>query len=529
MRPSKGFLYFGLTILFFLACQEISFSDTNLPPNQSTGSFGLVVEQSLSVGENITAQEHPAQKTTLASTEDRKNLSDALNGSTVKADQSIHQASESRESKIEIKEERQETNIVNGSLITTRQSSLVELPVSHNPSLQDEEYDVPITVNKAVEKNMDLFKYSLSEKFNNWLNRSGRYRSLMKEIFQEKGLPQDLVYLALIESGFNPYAYSWAKAAGPWQFISATAKRYGLKVNWWVDERRDPVKSTIAAAEYLKDLYDLFGSWNLAMAAYNAGEKRVLSGLRKIRGGDFWDLRDTRYIKRETKEYVPRYMAATIIAKNPEAHGFIVDYHEPFQYEEVMVDSPIDLEVIARCAGATLDTIKDLNPELRRWCTPPDQPTYTIRIPAGTKETFMANLESIPENERFTGRTYRVRAGDTLNTIAKNFGVSKKVIIVVNSLGKRYKTRPGDILLIPAVERPIPVAKAEKKETTRENIDKQKRIVYKVKKGDSLYKIAQKHNTSPEKIKKWNGLKNSKLRPGDKLYIFTSLDPPTFF
>jgi membrane-bound lytic murein transglycosylase D len=504
LTPSKGFLCVCLAILFTLIFQNTSLSDTSLPH-----------QQSFSISKEITIQENPVQ------TEDQRNPSKALSESPSRADQTIHQSP--------MKDFGDRSSAEGGSS-DIRGLTSDDKPIMLNkleiPSGEDEtpneEYDMPITLNEVVKKSIDYFKSSTSSRFNMWLNRSGRYLSLMKDILKEEGLPQDLVYLVIIESGFNPYAYSWAKAVGYWQFISSTAKRYGLRINWWVDERRDPVKSTIAAAKYLKDLYDLFGSWNLALAAYNGGEGRVLRGLSKIRGGDFWDLRDTRYIKRETKEYVPRYMAATIIAKNPEGHGFVVDYHESLKYDEVTVESPIDLKVIARCAGTTIEEIKELNPELKRWCTPPDTPTYTIKIPAGTKETFLSNLESIPADERFTGRTYRVKTGETLNKIAKNFGVSTKILREINSLGKGYKAKPGDTLFVPSVESAVLIAKAEKKVPIKKNSKYQKRIAYKVKKGDSLFKIAQRHNISPEKIKEWNGLTDSKLKIGDILYIFTS-------
>ncbi len=498
MRPSKGFI-FCLAIFFVLALNKLSLSDTNISSQQSA-------DQKLITDKDLQLHDHHPLKVDPIPAEEQKEIPLAVIELPSGTDQQVPVSSQKD---ISIAEEIQDSQ----------------------PKAKDTEhvtYDMPITVNKAVEKNMGYFKNSLSEKFNIWLNRSGRYLSLMRDIFQEKGLPQDLVYLALIESGFNPYAYSWAKAVGPWQFISSTAKRYGLKVNWWVDERRDPVKSTAAAAEYLKDLYELFGSWNLAMAAYNAGERKVLNGLRRTKSEDFWDLRNTKYLKRETKEYVPRYMAATIIAKNPEIHGFVVDYHGPLQYDEVTVPSPIDLKVIAESAGTTIDEIKELNPELRRWCTPPDQLAYTIKIPAGAKESFLSSLENIPESERFTGKLYKFRNGDTIDKIAKNYGVSKKIIIEANSLGKKYKLKPGDTLLIPSGGITIPVVKSEKKEIAENDADKQNKVVYKVKSGDNLYKIAQKHNTSPEKIKEWNGLKNNKLKPGDKLYIFTSLDSLPF-
>jgi len=176
---------------------------------------------------------------------------------------------------------------------------------------------------KAVEKNTALFTERIRERFSMWLSRSGKYMELMKEILKNKNVPEDIVFLSLIESGFNPHAYSVARAAGPWQFITSTAKRYGLAIDWWRDERRDPVKSTEAAANYLSDLYEMFGSWNLAMAAYNAGEGKILKALKRSKSDDYWPLLDTSYIRNETKNYVPKFIAASAIASNPEEFGFI--------------------------------------------------------------------------------------------------------------------------------------------------------------------------------------------------------------
>ncbi len=311
----------------------------------------------------------------------------------------------------------------------------------------------PVAV-EAVEKNMSLFTDKIKERFSLWLSRSGKYLELMKEILKSKNIPEDIVFLSLIESGFNPYAYSIARAVGPWQFISSTAKRYGLVIDWWRDERRDPVKSTEAAANYLKDLYDMFGSWNLAMAAYNAGEGKILKALNRSKSDDYWSLLKTRHIKRETKEYVPRFIAASTIAENPEEFGFKnINYHQPLDYDEVAVNEPLDLEVAARCAGTTIEIIKELNPELRRWCTPPDMPLYILRIPAGSKELFLKNLADIPEEERFTVETYTVKKGDTINKIAKNTGVTVKAILVLNSMDKIKSLKPGTRISLPPKEK----------------------------------------------------------------------------
>ena len=197
----------------------------------------------------------------------------------------------------------------------------------------------------------------------------------MKEILKEKNVPEEIVFLPLIESGFSPNAYSPARAAGYWQFIASTAKRYGLEINWWKDERRDPVKSTVAAANYLNDLYEMFGSWNLAMAAYNAGEGKILKALNKAKTDDYWSLLKTNQIKSETKDYVPKFIAASLIANSPQTFGFDnLEYHPRLNYDIVTVKSPVDLDVIADCSETSEEVIKELNPELRRWCTPPDVP-----------------------------------------------------------------------------------------------------------------------------------------------------------
>jgi membrane-bound lytic murein transglycosylase D len=242
---------------------------------------------------------------------------------------------------------------------------------------------------KAVKKNIVLFTEKLRERFSLWLRRSGKYLELMKGILKEKDIPEEIVFLPLIESGFNPYAYSRARAVGYWQFIASTAKKYGLKINWWMDERRDPVKSTVAAANYLKDLYEMFGSWNLAMAAYNAGEGKILKALNKTKAEDYWALLNTRYIRKETKNYVPKFIAASLIATNPESFGFEdIEYHAPLNYDKVSIESPVDLEVIAECAETSMEVIKELNPELRRWCTPPDVSEYILRVPEGRKTVY---------------------------------------------------------------------------------------------------------------------------------------------
>jgi membrane-bound lytic murein transglycosylase D len=314
-------------------------------------------------------------------------------------------------------------------------------------------YGTNARASKAVERSIGLFSTRIKEKFSLWLSRSGQYLDMMKEILRRKDVPEDIVFLSLIESGFNPNAYSVARAVGPWQFIASTARRYGLEITWWKDERRDPVKSTAAAADYLKDLYDMFGSWNLAMAAYNAGEGKILKAIRRSKADNYWDLADTRHIKRETKEYVPKFIAAGLIATNPKDFGFEdIEYHEPLSYDEVELDSPVDLSVAADCAGTDLEVIKKLNPELRRWCTPPDVPNYILRIPQGAKGMFLARLSAVPEGERFTIEHYTVKKGDTFKKISKRTGVPAEVILSLNSMEKIIPLKSGSKIYLPPKE-----------------------------------------------------------------------------
>jgi membrane-bound lytic murein transglycosylase D len=321
-------------------------------------------------------------------------------------------------------------------------------PVLNSPLVGH--YDSNEAASKAVEKNLGFFSTRIKDKFSLWLSRSGKYLDLMKDILKKKDVPEDMVFLSLIESGFNPYAYSIAKAAGPWQFIASTAKRYGLEIDWWKDERRDPVKSTAAAADYLKDLYGMFGSWNLAMAAYNAGEGKILRALKKSNTDDYWDLLGTKQIKSETKDYVPKFIAASLIASNPKDYGFDdIDYNKPMKYDEVEIDSPIDLSVAAECAGTDVDVIKKLNPELRRWCTPPDASQYALRIPEGTKAAFLQKLAAVPEDERFTIDRYNIKKGDTFRKIARKTGIPESVILSLNATEKILPLRAGNSIYLP--------------------------------------------------------------------------------
>jgi len=387
-----------------------------------------------------------------------------------------------------------------------------------------QEFDIPIVINAQVEQFIQFFQTTGKKPFSLWLARSERYIPFMRNLLKGSGLPEDLVYLALIESGFNPYAYSRAKASGPWQFIYPTGKRYGLSSNWWIDERRDPEKSTIAAAKYLKDLYDMFECWYLAAAGYNAGEKKIATAMKRYRTEDFWELTKYRYLKRETKDYVPQMIAAALIAKAPEKYGFFgIEYQEPLRYEKVKVPEVTDLRLIAQACEVTLDEIKDLNPELSRWCTPPNFPDYEIKIPFGKKELFSKNLEVLTSGEKFQFKTHVVKKGETFSNIARLYRVDLEPIFEMNRLNKRSRLPAGMNLLIPLPkdQGPNPDQAAKKKpERTDQRSKPAETTTYTIKKGDTLWSIANETGVNLGALSRWNNLyPERKLMPGDKLKI----------
>ncbi len=381
-------------------------------------------------------------------------------------------------------------------------------------------YQIPMILNDSVENHMEYFKTRGRDKFQLWLDRSARYIPVMKEIFREKNLPEDLVYIAMIESGFNPYAVSWARAVGPWQFMPATGKLYGLKIDWWIDERKDPIKSTYAAAEHLKDLHNLFGSWSLAMASYNAGAGKVQRAVLRTRSEDFWDLKASRYIRPETKNYVPKYMAATIIAKNPEAYGFSISNVTPFKYDEVVMTESTDLRIIARCAGCTYEEIKELNPEIKRWVTPPQYANYVLRIPPGRKESFLANFAAISPEQTIKWERHEVMRGETLAKLAKQYNTTPEAIRDINGL-KKNRVTPGKHLLIPVN---VNSNAQDASFVTSGQSGKQQEILYRVRRGETLSQIATKHNVTVSDIREWNKGIGKSIRAGQKIRLVVDVD-----
>lgn len=326
----------------------------------------------------------------------------------------------------------------------------------------------PIESNGPVERFLELFRTEpRREIVGRWLDRSTRYLDMIRQVFRQKGLPEDLAFTAMVESGFNPVAVSRAGAKGLWQFMEQTARRYGLRVDQWVDERLDPVKSTEAAADYLKDLFTQFGHWFLALAAYNAGELKVARAVERSRSNDFWTIARGRWLLEETKQFVPQVQAATLIGREPERYGFQVTPQELVPHEIVRVPASVELKKLAVLAGLDPETLRDLNTELRRGMTPPGGP-YSLKVPQGGGPATEEALEKLQRQKtriakRQSGRVatalapaagvgvHVVKPGDTLSAIAKRYGVPVNGLKRFNDLPEEARLYPGDRIQLRAL------------------------------------------------------------------------------
>lgn len=311
-------------------------------------------------------------------------------------------------------------------------------------------FDIPVVLNESVLKLLNFLQTAGRAPFQIWLGRTTRYYPLMQQILAKYDLPKDLVSVALIESGLSYSAYSRARASGPWQFIQATGKLYGLKSDFWIDERRDIIKATEAAARHLKDLYQKFGDWYLVWAAYNAGEYGVTRAMDRSGCQDFWELAEIGQLHNETRWYVPKIIAAAMIQKNPEHYGFTdINYLDPIEWDDVDVNGMVDLKAAAKAVGVSLDVMKELNPELRFWCSPPYLKSYRLRIPKGTTEQFRTLYRPTVRDNQVTFTKYVVRSGETLGHIARATRTSVEALMNANQLTNPRKVRAGRALIVP--------------------------------------------------------------------------------
>jgi membrane-bound lytic murein transglycosylase D len=398
--------------------------------------------------------------------------------------------------------------------------------------LQNTEFDMPVVYNEEVKEWLEYFTGSGRRHFAVYMERMARFQPIIQPKLKAAGVPQDLIYLAMIESGFSTQAKSHAGAVGPWQFMKSTGRMYGLQADWWSDERRDPLKSTDAAIEYLSRLYAEFGEWPLACAAYNSGEGRIRKAIRRLDTKDFWVIaRDRKSLRRETKDYVPKMMAAAIIVKNAKQFGFRT--HEPdpvlLNFETVKIPRAENLRTIAKVAGVDRDALEALNPELMRCCTPPQRQAYTLRLPKGKSAELVAAAVEAGELGRYAGfRRHVIRRGDNLSSIAARNGVPVDAILSMNEIRSVRALKPGTELVIPEragnpsssrasrsiASSPIPALKGHKT------------MVHVVQSGDTLYGISRRYAVGVEQIKRWNAIHRSKsLRPGSRIKLYVRNDP----
>ena len=411
--------------------------------------------------------------------------------------------------------------------------------------LRSTDHDIDIPLNSRVLSFVELFTGRLRGYLQEGLSRGSRFLPMIQDVFRAEGLPLDLAYVPLVESAFKPDALSRAKAKGLWQFMRGTALENGLKHDWYIDERAEPEKATRAAAKYLKTLYNMYGDWHLALASYNGGPGRVQAAIRRSGGvKDFWRLSASRrYLPRETRDYVPLILAAMIVARNPVQYGMEVEPAPASvpNFEKVTLPVAVDLRRVAEWAGTSVQTIQDLNPELRRWTTPVRAKDYELRVPEGSGDAVRAQLaDAGPRAASLTWLT--VRKGDTLLSISRKLKVNRADLADANYLSVKSRVTPGQQLIVPRAptvllalraENPAPPIETRKTDPVvaasvtipnhpAADSQVESKVVYRVKQGDTLASIARVFQTSVASLKKWNSLRTSTLQVGQRLTILTA-------
>jgi len=397
--------------------------------------------------------------------------------------------------------------------------------------LETTTHDIPIPTNDRVLRYVELFQGRLREFLTEGLSRGAQYLPMIQSTFRAEGLPLDLAYVPLIESAFKPSALSRTKARGVWQFMRGTALENGLKADWYLDERADPEKATVAAAKYLKTLYGMFEDWHLALASYNGGPGRMQRALKRSRQNDFWLLTaNKRYLPRETRDYVPMILAAVLIAKNPAQYGFDIVPLVPTAFDTVLVPGALDLRRVAEWAGVAVDDIQELNPEFRRWTTPVKAGDYQLKVPPGTADQVRDGLASAASHQLNALQWHTVKKNETLATIAKKLRVNRTDLAEANYLKPTSRVKLGQKLVIPRMPSAALLARASTAETATQvasaiadtlAVDEPAATpkVYRVRAGDTLYAIAKRNGATIEQLKVWNNIRGSKLNVGDRIVI----------
>jgi membrane-bound lytic murein transglycosylase D len=376
--------------------------------------------------------------------------------------------------------------------------------------------DLPLMMTDQVAGYITYFSGHGRGGFERAYARSGRYHDMIVSTLKKEGVPQDLIYLAQAESGFHPLAVSRAGARGIWQFMGSRGAGYGLHHNMWVDDRQDPEKSTRAAARHLKDLYNQFGDWYLAMAAYNSGPGTVQAAVKRTGYADFWELYRRNVLPKETRNYVPIILAVTLMAKNPSQYGLdAVTMEQPADYDTVTITYPVDLRLVAECVNSTPGELQDLNPALLRLTTPRDG-KFELHLPAGTKDQYDTAINSIPADMRLWWRYHTVHSGDTLASLAKNYHTTAKSISEANHLeGSDLETDAKLVIPVTPGKHPVSDTATYAHRITR----------YKVHAGDTVESVAENFGVSAQMLRRWNGIRGDSLRGRKVLALHLPVSP----